>query len=225
MTGWRYLMTDALNGISALENILKKRRSIREYSEKPVPESEITKIIDLAALAPSGQNRQPWEFYAVTGREKILSLSAIVKARVDELSKHVDEDNAALFDRYKGFFTFFSSAPCLIAVAAKPYASIRTLFKDDFDMASFGLAADTTHIQSASAAVMAMLLAASERGLAACWNTNIMIAGKEISQFLNIRAPYELMCLVSLGYPKACAENNNGAAKRHGAVKILKFIK
>jgi len=218
-------MTEAINDFSALENILKKRRSVREYSEKPVPESEIVEIINMAALAPSGQNRQPWEFYAVTARDKILSLAAIVKARVDELSKHVDEDNAALFEKYKGFFTFFSSAPCLIAVAAKPYAGIKNLFRDDFDIASSGFASDTTHIQSASAAVMAMLLAASSRGLAACWNTNAMIAEKEISQFLNIRAPYELMCVVSLGYPKAGVENNIGAAKRHGADKILKFIK
>ena len=218
-------MTDMLTDVEFLENILKKRRSVREYSENPVSESEIIEIIRLASLAPSGQNRQPWEFYAVTNREKILALSDIVKVKVDELSKHVDEDNASLFDRYRGFFTFFASAPCLIAVAAKPYASIKTLFKEDFDIASSGLASDTTHIQSASAAVMAMLLAASARGIAACWNTNVMIAGKEISKFLNIRAPYELMCVVSLGYPKAGADNNIGTVKRHGADKILKFIR
>ena len=46
--------------------VLKTRRSIRLYEEKPVPREMLEQIIDTARLAPSANNIQPWEFVVVT---------------------------------------------------------------------------------------------------------------------------------------------------------------
>ena len=45
--------------------ILSKRRSIRFFSDKKVPQQLIENLILAAGTAPSGANKQPWRFVAV----------------------------------------------------------------------------------------------------------------------------------------------------------------
>ena len=42
------------------------RRSIREFSDRPIPEGVIAEAVRAAGTAPSGANLQPWRFVAVT---------------------------------------------------------------------------------------------------------------------------------------------------------------
>lgn len=44
---------------------VKTRRSIRKYTEKPVPREVIEKALDAALLAPNSSNLQTWEFFWV----------------------------------------------------------------------------------------------------------------------------------------------------------------
>jgi len=46
------------------------RRSIRRFLAKPVPRASLTRILEGAAMAPSGHNIQPWKVYAVAGSVK-----------------------------------------------------------------------------------------------------------------------------------------------------------
>ncbi len=50
---------------------LLTRRSVRKFSERPIPEEMIRKVLQAGLRAPSGGNRQPWRFIVVTDREKI----------------------------------------------------------------------------------------------------------------------------------------------------------
>lgn len=45
---------------------LRGRRSVRYFSDNPVPNELIESLIATAASAPSGANQQPWTFVAVT---------------------------------------------------------------------------------------------------------------------------------------------------------------
>jgi len=49
------------------EEVVLGRRSIRGYLDKPVPQSLIREVIEMAIRAPSSLNTQPWSFYAVAG--------------------------------------------------------------------------------------------------------------------------------------------------------------
>lgn len=44
---------------------IKRRRSIRKYASKAVPEALLNELIEAARLAPSARNRQPWKFVFV----------------------------------------------------------------------------------------------------------------------------------------------------------------
>ena len=51
------------------------RHSIRKYLDIPVDKSIIEKLLRAAMAAPSACNQQPWEYYVVTVKDKILELS------------------------------------------------------------------------------------------------------------------------------------------------------
>lgn len=45
--------------------LIKKRRSIRKYTDQAVTEEQIRQLLEAAMAAPSGSNIQPWEFVVV----------------------------------------------------------------------------------------------------------------------------------------------------------------
>ncbi len=45
--------------------VMQQRRSVRFFSDRPVPRAVIENIIAAAGTAPSGANKQPWRFVAV----------------------------------------------------------------------------------------------------------------------------------------------------------------
>lgn len=50
-------------------DFMDKRRTLRDFSDKPVPKEVIRDIIMTASSAPSGAHRQPWTFCAVSNPE------------------------------------------------------------------------------------------------------------------------------------------------------------
>ena len=48
---------------------IRTRRSIRQYSSKPVEKDKLLKVLEAVRLSPSATNRQPWSFIVVTKPE------------------------------------------------------------------------------------------------------------------------------------------------------------
>lgn len=51
------------------------RRSVREFTDEPVSEEDVTRLLEAAMSAPSAQNQQAWEFVVVDDPESIRRLS------------------------------------------------------------------------------------------------------------------------------------------------------
>ena len=49
---------------------VQKRRSIRKFTDEPIPDSVVTKALEAAVLAPNSSNVQTWDFYWVSSPEK-----------------------------------------------------------------------------------------------------------------------------------------------------------
>jgi len=45
---------------------MRKRRSVRHFSDEPVPRAALLNCVETSAQAPSGANKQPWTFVLVT---------------------------------------------------------------------------------------------------------------------------------------------------------------
>ena len=50
-------------------DVIRTRRSIRKYLNKPVEQEKLSKILEAARLSPSAANRQPWKFIVVRDEE------------------------------------------------------------------------------------------------------------------------------------------------------------
>ena len=56
-----------------LETLLT-RRSIRKYTQEPVSEIDLQKILQAGLLSPSGRNKTPWEFVVVQDKNTLAAL-------------------------------------------------------------------------------------------------------------------------------------------------------
>jgi nitroreductase len=63
--------------MEAYEAILT-RRSIRAYTDQPVPEELIHKLLVAAMSAPSAGNQQPWQFVVITERRLLDALADLL---------------------------------------------------------------------------------------------------------------------------------------------------
>ena len=54
---------------------IRTRRSIRTFSQKPIPDEKMKTILEAARLAPSAGNRQPWLFVVVKDLERKKALA------------------------------------------------------------------------------------------------------------------------------------------------------
>ena len=66
-----------------LVEAIKTRRSIRAFKSDPVPEEMLHQILDLARLAPSATNGQPWEFIVLRGQ----SLERAKQVNVEQFNR------------------------------------------------------------------------------------------------------------------------------------------
>ena len=64
-----YSETDMLSRSGEFAEELHSRRTVREFSDRPVPKEIIENCIRAAGSSPSGANLQPWQFVAVSDPE------------------------------------------------------------------------------------------------------------------------------------------------------------
>jgi nitroreductase len=107
--------------VAALRDLLRRRRSVRDFSPEPVPLDLVEAAIEAAASAPSGANRQPWRFVVVRDPE--------VKRRIREAAEKEEREfyerraTAAWLDDLAPLGTdwrkpFLETAPFLVVVFA-----------------------------------------------------------------------------------------------------------
>ena len=53
--------------------LLNQRRSVREFSDEPIPLDVVRTAIHTAGTAPSGAHKQPWRFVLVTDRDRVVA--------------------------------------------------------------------------------------------------------------------------------------------------------
>ena len=61
----------------AVENIMT-RRSIRSFTDKKIPKTDLETIVEAGIYAPSAMNRQLWHFTVITSAEAISTLAAAI---------------------------------------------------------------------------------------------------------------------------------------------------
>ncbi|HUG55129.1 MAG TPA: nitroreductase family protein [Vicinamibacteria bacterium] len=120
--------TEARARVQAFLAAMRRRRSVREFSDERVPRDLVDAAIEAAATAPSGANRQPWKFVVVEDGETRRRIREAAEREEREFYERRAppewlEDLAPLgTDWHK---PFLSTAPLLIVVFRLDYEPVR----------------------------------------------------------------------------------------------------
>jgi len=173
---------------------VRRRRSIRRFSEQEVAYEDILVILEAASLAPSATNEQPWHFIVIRDRETREGMREIVNAVFEALLADTDDKlRRQHLSRMRLYSTHFAAAPVAIAVLARPWAGAR-----------YGSSSGPAHrdlaLESVAMAASHLQLAATALGYDSCFaSAPAEFAREEIEAMLGVEQPWFLLGIVSLG--------------------------
>lgn len=123
---YRELLADEmLSRATAFNETMQRRRTIRQFSDRPVDRSVIEQAIAAAGSAPSGAHKQPWHFSVVTDPSR--------KKRIREEAEKVEAEFYAtrISDEWREALAplgtdeqkpYLEIAPCLIVIFEEKYS-------------------------------------------------------------------------------------------------------
>jgi len=203
---------DTLFSANPVLKTILERRSIRSFSEEPVSDDQLHLLLQAANQAPSAHNQQSWRFIVLRGERK-QGLAHLVSESAHRFPKPVQ----ALL---RMSARCIASAPVVVAVAnsAELISHGPEMFRSDG-----AFVADffrTMEIQSSSAAVQNMLLAATSIGLATVWLGIMFLMKDEVLKYLGLPGG-EFMAVVPIGH---AARSQNGPPKKQDLTQKVIFL-
>ena len=103
---------------------IRRRRTVREFSDEPIPEGVIEECLAAAATAPSGANMQPWHFVVV--RDPAIKRRIREAAELEEQEFYEHRASPEWLEALRPLGTdaskgFLETAPCLIAIFSQKF--------------------------------------------------------------------------------------------------------
>jgi nitroreductase len=156
------------------QTLVRNRRSVRRYLDRPVEREKILACLEAARLAPSAENVQPWRFLIIDDPD--------VKERFA----------AAAFSGIYSFSRFAAKAPVLVLILARRDFMANRVGKQiqavSFYLIDVGIAGEHFALQ------------AEELGLGTCWVG--WFNPRRTRKFFRIPRSLKIVSLMSLGYPE-----------------------
>jgi nitroreductase len=186
--------------MDALEAI-RKRRSVRSYTEQPVSDEDLDEILRLALLAPTGGMAQAWSLIVVRDEDKRRAFGDLIVKGGGEYFRTTrpapkdatPEEHAEQAIGYaKKVLGSYDEVPVWIAALIVP----RQAFPED--QASFERDADMVSI---AFAMENLMVAARAKGLATVPTIFHYYVDKELRELLDVPNEVEIPLVSPLGYP------------------------
>lgn len=171
---------------------MDNRRSVREFSDKPVPRKVIENLIKTASTAPSGAHKQPWTFCVVENPE--VKKQIRIAAEEEELESYESRMSSDWLEDLKPLGTdwhkpFLETAPYLIIV-----------FRRIYEFGADGKKKNNYYVQESVGLACGFLLAAiHDAGLVSLTHTPSPM--NFISKILNRPENEKPFLLIPVGYP------------------------
>ena len=170
------------------------RRSIRKFSDKPVSQKDIVDILESGIKAPSSKNRQPWKYIVIQGNAKAEML------KVFRQGINREENEKALLPQSKQHIAAAKYTIAVMEEAPTIIFVMNSLGKDILsELTPEEHIYEICNIQSISASIQNMLLAATEKGIGSLWICDIYFTYQELCKWLN--SDGQLIAAIAFGYP------------------------
>ncbi|OGO07648.1 MAG: hypothetical protein A2Y92_03720 [Chloroflexi bacterium RBG_13_57_8] len=171
-----------------VSQLIKSRRSTRDFQDKPVPRDIIEGIIDVARYAPTGHNMQEVQWLVIDDKEDLAKITAIgvdwFRSMADGDSPWAVEMQAVLRMHEIGLNIFLRNAPALVCTFAEKNSPIAAI--------------------DGVIALSYFDLAAKSAGLGCCWNGFFQMASHSFPPMIKAVAlpqDFKVYGALMVGYP------------------------
>ena len=184
--------------------VLEKRRTIRDFSDKEVTDEVLKKVLSAAFKAPTNDHLRQFEFVVVRGQENIARLVSPVAQNTKNIQQTglnaaagvMDKDEHAMFtDALPKQQRMLMQSNCLVL----PF-----FWQKDYPLCQPADQSSLNYFASAWCALENMLLAATAEGLGTVFHIPVSDEAEKIKEIVGAPEGYEFTCLLTMGYP---AEN------------------
>ena len=184
-------------------DVLEKRRTYRDFSDREVSDEILKRVIGAAFKAPTNDHLRQLEFVVVRGRENIAKVvaplaknMAAFKKLVAEVDESDDKDKMAMFA---------DALPKQQRMLMQSGLLIIPFFRQlTWPLLKPAEQSSLNYFASAWCALENMLLAATAEGLGTVFHIPVSDEAEKIKETVNAPEGYEFTCLLTMGYP---AEN------------------
>ncbi len=216
-------------------DLIRSRISTRAFLERPVPETEIRQILEIAKFAPSGGNLQPWKIHVVTGAARARVIAAVKKSIAENPFANESDLKVypeSLWEPYRS--RRFAVGEDMYALLGVPrddkMARIAHLQKNfEFFGAPAGLfftldrRFDKGQWAHLGMLMQSIALVAEERGLATCMQEAWTTRARTVSEVLGVPDTEQLYCGMALGFPDPSASVNKLRSARAPLEEFVTF--
>lgn len=196
------------------EDVIRSRRSVRAYRPDPVPEADLSAILEAARWAPSPHNAEPWRFAIL---RDLPAKDRLARAMGQRWRQDLEADGVSVeaIDR--------ALSRSLQRITNPPVVVIVSLCRDGLDeypdarrrQAELLMAA-----HSVGAAIQNMMLVARDRGLASGWMCAPLFCPEVVVAALALPDDWSAQGLLLLGYPLAWPE----ARERRPMPELIRWV-
>lgn len=218
---------------------ITKRSSKRKFLNKPVPKDIQQKILEAAAMTPSGANMQPWIVYAISNKEVLDKIG-------DDIIAHIDAGGDV--DQFIQYYPIKWKNPYKLrrmktgaglyermGVERKDKDKRQELWYDNYRwfgaQTVFFVCTDKSLIDGAEGALIDcgaymqnIMLASQAYGIDSCPQGSTTEYGKIIAKTLELPDNLALLYSVVLGYEDDSAVQNSYQPERVPMEEIVTFI-
>ena len=219
-----------------LETAMRERRSIRGFSDRPVPRAMLEEIIALANRAPSSMNTQPWRLHVLTG----APLERVRKGNTERMLAGVPPSREiGDYAAYEG-----EHRKRQIEIAVQLFEAMGIERHDaekrqDWVMRGFrqfdapvsivvcfdrSLLGNTIAHFDAGAMTFGLVLSAWARGLGAVINGQGIMQSPVVREVANIPEEEVILTCVALGWPDERFAANAVISRRRPVAEFTRFI-
>lgn len=218
--------------IMELVDAIYKRMSVRQFTNEPIADSVIHKMLEDAARAASGGNVQPWRIYVVNG-ESMTRLREFLQTKppVDEPEYEIYP--SGLTEPYRtNRFELGEQMYATLRIAREDKEGRRRQFAHNNDF--FGAPAaifcyvdrqmGSPQWSDLGMFLQNFMLLAVDSGLGTCAQEYWSVRHKSVTEFVGAPENEMLFCGVALGHVDEAAPVNSLKSQRMPVEQFAKFV-
>ena len=181
--------------------VLEKRRTIRDFSDKEVTDEVLNKVLAAAFKAPTNDHLRQFEFVVVRGQEHIARLISPVAENTENIQQKALQMGAESMDKDEHAM-FVDALPKQQRMLMQSNCLVLPFFRQkDYPLCRHAEQSSLNYFASAWAALENILLAATAEGLACAFRIPIHNEPEYVKQIIGAPEDYEFTCFLAIGYP------------------------